>query len=284
MYRMKILLLSLLAVFAVGSMASATASAALQGPWWMKRVGGLQFKIEPKEELQIKSDNFNPTLAPFRIVTQNNKIIECEIVLNKGWLWNGEHQGADEEALEFRNCFAIEPECKKARVAKFGSQIKVRTELMWKYRGEKSELLEQGQQKIYDVFAPRETPKQYKLENRAPFFTIVVPAAETCPEKVYTLWAEGKEAVWKNQQNKEFNVVWGTAALVEPQNQDTRFVTLNWIRPNVKQLHHQEKAVTAQLSLEDQNEIQEGAEIEGKIYLEHEFGEIEFGAWDQPSF
>jgi len=50
MSRIKTFLLGLLTVLAVGSVVSATASAALEGPWWMKREQVKQVKINQNKK------------------------------------------------------------------------------------------------------------------------------------------------------------------------------------------------------------------------------------------
>lgn len=278
MYRMRILLLSSLAVFALSSMISATASAELQGPWWMKLEGGKQVKIEQKSELQIKSDNnLNQVLTPFNIISVGNKHVECQVVLNKGWLWNGEqaHQGLNEESIQFNICTFKEPGCVITRPVTL-SQAKVRTELMWKYRGEKKELEEVGTQTIHDVFGPSEPPEKFVGGLRARFLTVTVPAEGGCEARSIGLFATGTKTEWENQQHAKFETIWGTAPQVEPKNIDEKFVTLKWVRPNVKWLHHKGVEVNARLALGE-----EEAEIQGKIYLEEEFGLTLFGAWDE---
>lgn len=282
MSRMKVLLLSLLAVFAVGSVVSATASAQLQGPWWMKREGVKQVKIEQKKELQIKSSRIGA--FPFKIVSAvgGGTEISCTNVENKGWLWNGAHQGQNKETLSFSGCIDRHTGCPE-RVATL-SQAKVVSELMWKYRGEKKELEEQGKQEIYDVFAPRSPIVEFEPGRfRSTFSRVTVPAGVPCGMEEFDISAEGTKTTWEDQpilksEHEKIPVVWGTAARVEPENLDQKIVALNWIRPNVKWLHHKEVEVSAILQFVGVGA--EEAEIEGKLGLQDEFDVFEFGAWD----
>jgi hypothetical protein len=283
MFKIKVLLLGLLAVFAVSSMASTTASALLQGPWWLKQIEGKQVKIEQKEELQIKSSKIGT--APFKIVSPlgGGTEIKCEKVENKGWIWNGVKQGQDKEELKFTECTDVYVNCPFVRTATLG-QAKVVSELMWKYRGIPGELTEQGTQEIYDVFAPRAKIEEFAPNRfRSAFLRVKVPAFETCPAEEFELVAEGSKRKWQDQnidpktgQHETIEVVWGTAARVEPENKDQKVVTLNWLRPNVKVLHHQEVVNEALLQLGGAE-----AEIEGMLGLQDEFDKVEFGAWDK---
>jgi hypothetical protein len=285
MSRTKVLLVSLLAVFAVGSATSAVASAALQGPWWMKFPPGgkMQEKIEQKEELQIKSTRVGA--FPFKIVSPGlqNTVISCTNVENKGWLWNGKtaDQGQNKETIKFSGCIDKFEGCKEERVAEL-SQAEVVSELMWKYRGEKKEFEEQGKQEIYNVLAPRAPIEEFeKGKFRSKFLTVRVPAGGACPLEEFSLYAVGTKTTWEDQpiqekgEHPKIEVVWGTAARVEPENLDQKVVTLNWIQPNVKKLHHKEVEINATLQLGNAE-----AEIKGELGLQAEFDNVEFGAWD----
>jgi hypothetical protein len=287
MSRTKVLLLSLLAVCAVGSVASATALAELQGPWWLKVEGGKQVKIEQEKELQVKSTRVGA--LPLRIVSPEagNTVEECTVVENKGWLWNGPHQGQDKESIVFvGGCIDKWKGCAISRVASV-SEAKVVSELMWKYRGEKKELGEVGKQEIYNVLAPNEKIEEYeKGKFRSKLTTISVPAGGECPAETLDLYSVGTKTTWENQpilkkgEHEKIEVVWGTAARVEPENLDRRVVTLNWLLPNVTWLHHKEVEVTAALQLTDPGGAAP-AEVEGMLGLQEEFGNTEFGAWKE---
>jgi hypothetical protein len=278
MYKVRILFLSLLAVMAVSSVVSSSASAVLQGPWWMKSSGAKQVKIEPKEELQIKSINEGTFTLKSRALLMN-VTLECKTVENKGFIWNGPHQGRDEAEVKFSKCFMVAPCATHPFTV---SVAKVVTELMWKYAGVSKELTEAGgQQKVHDVFAPKEPPEEFEPGKfRQRFVTITIPAEAEGKKCVingeFPVYAVGSRAIWEDQGQKPREVIWGTAAQVEPQNKDARVVRLKWKFPNVKKLHVEEVPEEAKLQLGV-----EPAELEGTIKLEDEFGVAEFGAWDK---
>jgi hypothetical protein len=266
MYRVRALWLSLLAVFAVGSVVSATASAALQGPWWKQEEGGKQIKLPQYKERQIKSKNEGAFILKGSVPGVGAVRIKCETVLNKGNIWNGVKQGADEATVEFLNCSFLEPTiCAGTATVE---SVKVYTELMWKYRGETRELAEVGQQKIYDVFAPTEEP----TGGKATFTKILGPAGTLCrgPNNVNAIGSVAKFT----DQNKIVHIVqWGTAALVEPQNEDKQVGRLVWTDPNVTRLHHEEVPIEAKLEF-----ATEPAELQGTVNVEENSG-LPFGAF-----
>ena len=264
MNRIRLLFLSLLAVFAVGSVTAATASAELQGPWWKQVKGGKQIKLELNKEQPTKSINEGAFTLKSKLLSLKS-VIKCETAEDTGFIWNGLHQGEDESLVKFSKCVMVEP-CKEVVEVE---PTKVFTELMWKYRGETKELKEVGQQKIYDVFAPSTEPKEGKA-----LFTIIRVPAGTCVGE-FPVNAVGTPAIFIDQHGVEHKIVWGTAALVEPQNEDAVAVHLNWIDPNVTKLHHQEKAIEAKLALGP-----EPAELQGRIKLEENTAEP-FGAFNE---
>jgi hypothetical protein len=270
MYRVKILFLSLLAVFAASSVASATASAELNGPWWKHFNCCLeQVKFHENEEQALKVKN----VANFKLVGTllgEKVLIECTAVNGSGWLWNGLHQGEDEGTeVRFENCIAKTLVLKECKVTV--EPLKhVYSELMWKYRGEAKELKEAGgQQKIYDPFGIEANAEGKFIFTR---ITTVTPCAviETFP-----VTAAGTPATFFDQHEVAHQIKWGTAPVVEPQNEDVTQGFLTWTLPNVTRLHHQEKEVIAKLEFGGKP-----AELEGKLAVELNNGE-KFGAFNE---
>ena len=280
MPRMRMIFVSLLAALVASSIAVSAASGAVQGPWWLKLSGGKQVKIEPAGHLQVKSQNEGAFILKSKAILMN-VTIECRKVADKGFIWNGQHQGQDESAVKFTECFMTSP-CKNYPVTV--GETKVVTELMWKYRGIPKELEEAGGgQKIYDVFAPSEGPvEEFAKGKFGVKFTIIEVAAEVegvkCPVNgKFPVYAAGSKSKWEDQKGTLHEVIWGTAALVEPQNADAKIGHLKWQLPNVKLLHHQGVAQEAALFFGV-----EPAELEGTIKVEEELGlGTEFGAWDK---
>jgi hypothetical protein len=269
---MKTLLSSLLAMLALGSMASATASAELNGPWWRHPELGQQVKFPQNQTQQVKGIN----AGGFEIKTANVAFF-CGEALLEGAIWNGAHQGQDQAKLQLLKCRVTKPVPCENTPVKVG-QIKVYTELMWKYQGAPVELTEPGgQQKIYDAFAPTAQPNK---EGRAALTTIAIPPGCFVPEQL-TLWAKGSLAQYEDSQQGTHSIVWGTAAEVEPQNQDSPALRLKWTDPNVKFLHHQEKPVKVELQLEDETGFFEEANLQGALRIERQQGQGEFGAFNQ---
>jgi hypothetical protein len=281
-------LVGLVALLVVGSYAATAASAAVQGPWWMKLEGGKQVKIEPKPHLEIKSLNEGAFILKSTILAIP-VILECRSVKNSGSIWNGPHTGRDEAEVKWGECFVATSTsvCKGFPIVV--STTNVRTELMWKYAGTKKELEEAGGgQKIYDVFAPKTAPEEFKEGEktgfRAPFTTIKIPKeveglkcalANEAPG--YTVYARGKKySGWEDQEGATHEVQWGTAALVEPQNEDMKAGTLKWVLPNVKKLHVEGVEEEAKLELGAN-----AAELQGTIKVEATNGITEFGAWNK---
>jgi hypothetical protein len=272
MSRMKILLSSLLVVLALGLVASAVASAELNGPWWRHPEQGKQVKFPQNQPKQVKGIN----AGGFEVKTENVAIF-CGEALLEGSIWNGAHQGQDQAKLQLLKCRVTRPVPCEFTPVKI-SQIKVYTELMWKYQGIPTELIEPGgQQKIYDAFAPTVQPNK---EGRAPLATIAVPPGCFVPEQL-TLWAKGSPAQYEDSQQVNHSIVWGTAAEVSPQNQDSQALILKWADPNVRFLHHQEKPVAAELQLEDETGVFEAANLQGGLRIERQQGQEEFGAFNQ---
>jgi hypothetical protein len=272
MYRMKVMLVSLLAVFAVSSVVVSTASAALTGPWWKHIENSKQVKFVENKEQPLKASNAG--LGNFKLksktVLLGTVLIECQKATSTGFLWNGALQGEDESLVIFEECEAkgsLTGVCKGVIV----ENSKVYSELMWKYRGEAKELTEAGgQQKIFDAFAPTEPP----TEGKAKFTTITLPAGCTGAGN-YIVTAVGTEATFVDQKPTSHQIVWGTAAQVEPQNEDVTKGFLTWNTPNVTKLHHQEKEIVAKLQFAGQP-----AELEGKLAVELNNSEV-FGAFNQ---
>jgi hypothetical protein len=289
MPRLRTIVVSLLAVLAVGSIAATTASAAIQGPWWQKKEGAKQVKIEPNTHLQIKSKNEAGTVFLLKSKAVGFAVvIECRRVENKGFIWNGPHTGRDEAVVTWNECFvaASSAVCRGFPVTV--ETTHVRTELMWKYQGNSSELNEAGgQQKIYDVFAPEvEKSEEYEPEPgvhafRAKFTSITIPAEfegiKCAVANTYPVYAEGTRYLnWEDQKPASHEVIWGTAAQVEPQNADAKSGTLKWVFPNVKKLHVEGAEQVAKLQFGA-----EPAELQGTIKVEAEDGITEFGAWNK---
>lgn len=273
MFRFKVLLLSLLAVMAVGSVASTVASAALEGPWWRHPEGGKQVKWKLNEEHEVKSINEGGFQLK-SIIAGSPATIQCNSAKDKGNIWNGLHQGEDNTEVTWGECSLLEP-CKVTGVTV--GETKAFTELMWKYRGEAKELTEVGQQKIYDTFAPTGTPEEVgagKGEFQAPFTKINIPVGTVCTGTL-TVFARGPRTTFIDQNNEEHAIVWGTAALVEPQNADATAGHLTWLDPNIKELHHQATVIKPRLFLGTNP-----AELQGKIKVELTAGG-EFGAFNE---
>ncbi len=273
MSRIKVLIVSLLALCAVGSVAAATASAELQGPWWRHpeaKGSQKQVKWPENEEQAIKATNAG--LGNFKLrgkLIGEKVLIECTTVTGKGWLWNGLHQGENEgEPVNFTGCTAASVLIGKC-VAEV-EPVHAYSELMWKYRGESKELKEAGgQQKIYDAFGVAEN-KAGKF-----IFTLIKIPAPCAVTGEFPVEAAGTEQTFLDQHQGEHKIRWGTAPLVEPQNQDAKQGFLNWIIPNQTKLHHQEKEVIAKLEFGGAP-----AELEGKLAVELN-SEEPFGAYNE---
>jgi hypothetical protein len=276
MSRTKVMLLSLLAITVLGSVASTTASAVLQGPWWRhpEALGSQkQVKWPMNEEHPIISENEGAFVLKGELLLMK-VTIECQKVENKGNIWNGAHQGEDQAEVAFSECSLTSPiKCANVEVSK----PKVYTELMWKYRGETKELTEAGgQQKIFDVFAPTEVPKKNEAgEWRSKFVTITIPAACKPFGGEYNVEAAGTKTTFVDQFQEPHEIVWGTAAQVEPQNEDVRTAFLKWSLPNVTKLHHQETEIIAKLMFGNKP-----AELQGRIKIKL-VSEEPFGAYNE---
>ncbi len=273
MSRIKIMLAGLLAMLIVGSVASAVASAAPDGPWFRHPEGGKQVKWPINEEQQIKSKNQggSPFILKSTISENNTPVtLECRQVNNKGNIWNGLHQGEDEAEVIFSECIMSSAPCAGEPITV--EPTKVYTELMWKYSGVKKELEEQkaGQQKIYDVFASTAEP----VGGKAKFTTIKIPAKCIFGGSI-NVEAGGTAATFVDQHQVSHSVVWGTAAEVNPQNLDAKTGYLVWNIPNQKQLHHQGTIVQANLFLGTHT-----AELQGQIKIERN-NEEEFGVFNE---
>jgi hypothetical protein len=288
MFKIRAGLLSLLIVLAIGAIAASSASAVVQGPWWEKLEGGKQVKIEAKNHLQIKSRNEQGKVFILKSKALGLRIVlECRRVTNKGSVWSGPHTGRDEAKVEWNECFVA---AQSQLCPGFPIEVaatNVLTELMWKYEGNQKELSEAGGgQKIYDVFAPNEVIEEVTINGqkvlRSKFTTIKIPT-ESGGKKCaaageFPVYAQGKRYQhWEDQKQPPavHEVIWGTAALVEPQNEDKQVVKLVWTDPNVTKLHVQESPEEARLEFGV-----EPAELQGTIVTEAEEGLTEFGAWN----
>jgi hypothetical protein len=278
---MRVGVLGLMAMLLFGSYAASSASAAVQGPWWMKLEGGKQVKIEPKPHLEIKSENEGNFKLKGKILG-TAVILECKKVENKGSIWNGPHTGRDEAVITWNECSIAQAVLCKGFPIEVGL-TKVRTELMWKYAGIEKELKETGglQQKIYDVFAPTEPVEKIEGKEKSKFTTITVPTEfegiKCALAGVFTVYAVGTVYTgWEDQEKVLHTVQWGTAALVEPQNMDVKLGRLKWAIPNVKKLHVEEAPQIAELEF-----ASNPAELEGTIKVEATNGITEFGAWNE---
>jgi len=277
MSRTKILLLGLLAMLTVSAVPSATASAAeLQGPWWRHPESkGSQKQVKWPENEEHATKASNEGQGNFRLFSKGNPVlgnitIECKKVTSAGDIWDGLHQGEASTRILFEECSSsgtISGKCPKVTI---GETISY-SELVWKYRGESKELKEVGQQKIYDVFAPTDEPKGGK----AVYTTLSVPEGCIGHGTLFEVAAVGSEATFVDQDQDAHPVVWGMAAVVEPQNEDVTKGFLHWTSPNVTKLHHQEKEVVAKLEFAGHP-----AELEGTVAVELNSGE-KSGAFDE---
>jgi hypothetical protein len=273
MFRMKIMLAGLLAMLALGSVASATASAELNGPWWRHPEGGKQVLYPEDKPQEIISENQSPFQLKSRIAGLVANI-QCNKVTNKGFIWNSLHQGADKALVEFTECEMKSP-CvtKEVKV----EPVEVYTELMWKYGGKSTELKEAGQQKIYDAFAPIAEPKEVEPKGKGEFRSLFtnIKVGNTGCLGVYPVEAAGTKTTFRDQNQETHPIIWGTAAEVAPQNKDAKQGELIWKDPNVTILHHQEVPIEAKLLLG-----KEPAGLQGQIKVERTNGE-EFGAFNE---
>lgn len=272
MQRMKIMLLGVLAMLALSSVVSATASAELQGgPWFRHPEAGKQVKWPMNEEKEIKGVNQGGFILKSAIgeKTKTPITLECKEAKITGNIWNGLHQGEDESEVKFTSCTVISSPC--AGEAVTVEPAKVFSELMWNHAKESKELKEVGQQKIYDAFAPTVEPN---AEGKASFTTIKIPAKCVLGGSV-KVEAEGSLAKFIDQHQVEHKIVWGTAAETAPQNQDASVGYLIWRTPNETKLHHQEKEVEAKLFLGTN-----AAELEGYLKVERNVAE-EFGVYNE---
>jgi hypothetical protein len=272
MSRIRVVFFSLLAVFAASSVVSASASAEVNGPWW-KHLNGLseQVKFPENEERQLKVKNegnfkLRGTLLGEKV------LIECTAVKGNGWLWNGLHQGEDEsEEVKFENCISKTLSLGECNVV-VAPLVHAYSELMWKYRGVKPELTEAPkttQQKIYDPFGV-EANKEGKY-----VFTTVTTLKPCAIVETFPVTAAGSPAEFVDQHGVTHQIKWGTAPLVEPQNEDKQKGSLTWTIPNQRKLHHQEKEVIAKLEFAGLP-----AELEGKLAVELNNSEV-FGAFNE---
>jgi hypothetical protein len=269
MLRIRAILLGLLAMLAVSAVASATASAELQGPWWRHIENSQQAKYALNAEQQLKAKNEGNFKLRSKIAGEK-ALIECLKVTSKGWLWDGLHQGENEaEEVKFTECTAKTPIVTCTEGVTVGAVKNAYSELMWKYRGAPGELTEVGQQKIYDAFGVAENTEHKFIYN-------VITLAAPCPiHETFPVVASGTKQVFQDQHQVEHEITWGTAALVEPQNEDQTKGFLTWTIPNQTKLHHQGKEVIATLKLGEQP-----AELEGKLAVELNNGE-RFGAFNE---
>jgi hypothetical protein len=265
MSRMKIMLAGLLAMMIVGSVASATALAAPDGPWFRHPVGGVQVKWPINEHKEIEGENQGSFTLVGKVLSLP-VTIKCSTVVTTGLIWNGAHQGQDEGEVAFTNCTTLQL-CAGSEVTV--SAAKVLSELQFKYAGKQSELNEQppNQQKIFDVFAPKEAPKQVELAKgekvaRAIFVTIAFPKVCGVGTEPFPVEAAGTVATFENQKQEKQSIIWGTAAETWPQNQDAPEGTLQWKIPNPTEFHHQGVQTKAQLLFAGSP-----AELEGIIHV-----------------
>ncbi len=279
MQRTKIMLLGLLAVMALSSVVSATASAAPVGPWFRTPEAGgnqKQVKIGYNQEKEIKAKNVAGTAFTLKgKIAGVTGLIICNKVSAAGNIWNGLFQGEDNTEVKFTECSTklCPPEDGEVIV----EAVKAFSELQWKYAGNQKELTVEGkenQQKIYDVFAPTEEPVQKGTVLRSVFTNITLPEKCIKSEKL-PVEAVGSEANFIDQHQVGHRIVWGTAAQVEPQNEDVKAGLLTWKFPNVTELHHQGGQTKAKLQLAGAP-----AELEGSIEVERNNGEL-YGAYNE---
>jgi hypothetical protein len=139
MSRVRVLMLSLLAVFAVGAAASASASALL---WWecSKNPGGMGTKYTNSKCETTGSGEFELLLAPLNVKLKvvskgGSQVLKvpglgglellCKTVKDKGWIENNgaASNGIDEiEELDFLECTVVTPaQSPKCEVKKVGT-------------------------------------------------------------------------------------------------------------------------------------------------------------------
>jgi hypothetical protein len=255
---MKRLSFGLMAILIASSVVSATASAELNGPWWKQLKKGVQIKLERNKELEVKGENEGAGTLKATLLNLPT-VIKCNKVVSKGFIWNGLHQGEAESSADLTECEMTEP-CKGSVTV---SETKGYGELMWKYQGNKEELSKVGQQKIYIVGAPTSEPK----EGKATITTFIGPKGTLC-SGTFNVNAVGTPATFVDQHEVKHNIQWGTAALVEPQNEDVVTGRLNSIDPNIIKLHHQETPIEAKFEFAGNP-----AELQGKMKVEANSGE-----------
>ncbi len=267
MFHFKVLLVSLLVMLVVTFAASTVASATLNGPWWRHPEGGKQVKWKLNEEHEVKAINEGTFQLKARI-GGTPFVFNCSLVTSKGSIWNGLQQGEGKIKIFLEECAVSEP-CPTTIVVL--APIEMYSELMWKYKGDdKKELGEAGQQKIYEALAPAEEQK----EGKAILTTFTLKGSGLCTG-AFLLKAGGTIANFTDQEDVMHKIVWGTAALVEPQNRDAVTGHLSWLDPNQTKLHHQETPTEAKLTFGG-----ERVELQGRMKVESNTLE-EFGAFNE---
>jgi hypothetical protein len=238
-------------------------------PVWMDLVAGENTIYPQNKEHQLKVKNEGSFKLKSKTALFGNILIECAKATGSGNLWDGVNYGEDNAVFIFAECEAKSSTagtCKGVEV----SSAKAYSELTWKYAGKSEELEELAgtpQQKIYDAFAPTAEPK----EGKAVLLAIILPKSCTAAGE-FSVTAGGTETTFVDQEGKSHSVVWGTAGLVEPQNENVVKNSINWAAPNVTILHQQDAQIKTTLDFAGSP-----AELEGKLAVELNNGE-KFGS------
>jgi hypothetical protein len=249
-------MLSVLATMALGAIASSTASAAVEGPWWKQRKEPKAEQKFLKNTLPAEEDKItNKNEGNFELSTKflgSTITTVCELVESKGTIWNGENQGEDEDEVTFTKCFLSGTKGCVLTV----TPVKAVSEQMYKYESNKKELEEVGTQKMFVVFGTKEGAS----------FTVLKFATTGCGlftgQKAEIKPTGLKNEAWTNQKGEKFKVTWGTAAEVSRENECELKPKLKWVKANVKLLHHQGKEAKAELQFAG-----EPAELVGTIAI-----------------
>jgi hypothetical protein len=263
----RIMLLSLLSVVALGSAAS-TAAAELNGPSWRHpEAKGSQKQVKyPLNETELtRIENEGPFFFKSKALGIP-LTFECKsLTSNNAGIFNGPHQGKGASVIEVKGCFLLKL-CPEVEVEV--EPLRVYSELQWKYAGDQKELKEAGQQKIYDVFIPLQEGSTSTL-----FTTITIPAACKSVSGEFNVEATGSPTLFVDENQHSRESVLGPAAQVEPQGRAQKILRLNWASPNVTELHHKTIQTKAGLTFAGNP-----MELEGKLKLER-INEEEFGAF-----
>jgi hypothetical protein len=235
--RLKVLLLSLLAVLAAGSAMSTTASATgTKGPFW--HVNGAKLSIGVQEAYQAKG----------HLVLDGNLLgqaieIECQFA-SKGTIDNNQAQGKALSTTEFNQCRLVKPVVSGCVVTV--KQPETRSELAWS-----GKVGEEGQKMVL-LFAPQ----------KGNIFTAIT--LEKC-------------GVLNSKSTVETNASqgWGTAAFTTPENAEALEGELKWVKPNITAAHHQGMNVTVGLKFAGAPAELQSKEVVVTLHSGKKFGAFE---------